>query len=136
MQRVTDCKNQKYNIKVKTKKHDVDIPYGEYFEKKIDKMFHDRDVEIKTERNIWMNTGNIAIEVKQYGRPSGLSITKANYWIHLLADGKKIKGGFIFPVDELKQKVKEMIKSGDAVMKPGGDYMASLNVLMPINKLL
>lgn len=135
MSLVTDWKNEHYDIKIETRKKEVDLPYGQHFEKKIDKMFHDRNAEVKTERGKWMNSGNIAVEIRRFTRPSGLSTTTSDYWIHLLADGKDLKGGFIFTVPYLKKRVKEMVANGDAKIKPGGDYMASSLVLMPMHKI-
>ena len=117
-------------------KFDIDLDYGQKFEKHLEEVFKDgKRVEVKTERNIWKTTGNIAIEIKCRGMLSGLSITEADYWIHLLAWNEQIKGGFIFPVNELKQRVKEMVKNGIAQIKYGGDDNASTMVLLPIKEL-
>ena len=117
-------------------KFDIDLEYGKKFEKHLEEVFKDgKRVEVKTERNIWKTTGNIAIEVQSRNEDSGLTTTQADYWIHLLADNDKIKGGFIFPVDELKKKVKTMFKEGKAQMKAGGDDYTSRLVLLPIKEL-
>ena len=117
-------------------KFDIDLDYGKKFEKHLEEVFKDgKRVEVKTERNIWKTTGNIAIEVQSRNEDSGLTTTQADYWIHLLADNDKIKGGFIFPVDELKKKVKTMFKEGKAQMKDGGDDYTSRLVLLPIKEL-
>ena len=120
----------------KRDKFDIDLEYGQKFEKHLDKVFKDgRRVEVKTERDIWKSTGNIAIEIRCRGVLSGLSITEAEYWIHLLADGDIIKGGFIIPVKELKLRVKEMVENNIAKIVMGGDDNASQLVLIPIEKL-
>ena len=117
-------------------KFDIDLDYGQKFEKHLEEVFKDgKRVEVKTERNIWKTTGNIAIEIKCRGMLSGLSITEADYWIHLLAWNEQIKGGFIFPVNELKKRVKDMVKNGTAQIKHGGDDNASTMVLLPIKEL-
>ena len=117
-------------------KFDIDLDYGQKFEKHLEEVFKDgKRVEVKTERNIWKTTGNIAIEIKCRGMLSGLSITEADNWIHLLAWNEQIKGGFIFPVNELNQRVKEMVKNGIAQIKYGGDDNASTMVLLPIKEL-
>ena len=51
-------------------------------------------IEVKTERDIWKTTGNIAIEIRCDGKPSGLSTTESTVWIHLLAYKGVIEGGF------------------------------------------
>tara|TARA_A100001515_G_scaffold27140_2_gene20789 strand:+ start:840 stop:1235 length:396 start_codon:yes stop_codon:yes gene_type:complete len=120
----------------KRDKFDIDLEYGQKFEKHLDKVFKDgRRVEVKTERDIWKSTGNIGIEIRCRGVLSGLSITEAEYWIHLLADGDIIKGGFIIPVKELKLRVKEMVENNIAKIVMGGDDNASQLVLIPIEKL-
>jgi len=92
-------------------------------------------VEVKTERDIWVTTGNIAIEIRCNGKPSGLSTTESNVWIHLLAHNNVIKGGFLFKVDELKAKIKKLHESEDLKLVMGGDNNASQMALLPIKEL-
>ena len=74
--------------------------------------------EVKTERDIWKNSGNIAIEIRcgskefKKGKDSGLSSTESEVWIHLLSHNGVIKGGFIFYVDQLKALIKKRQKVG------------------------
>ena len=42
--------------------------------------------EVKTERDWWHRTDNIAIEIACNGKPSGVMATKSEQWIHILAD--------------------------------------------------
>ena len=44
------------------KKFDLDLTYGEIREEKIAEMLTNKKVEVKSERDIWQNTGNICIE--------------------------------------------------------------------------
>ena len=126
---VTNYKRDKFDIS-------VDLEYGNKFEHHLDEVFKEgRRVEVKTERGIWKTTGNISIEIRCREILSGLSITEAEYWIHLLADGDIIKGGFIIPVKELKVRVKEMVNNKTAEIVMGGDDNASQLVLVPIEKL-
>ena len=92
-------------------------------------------IEIKTERDIWEKTGNIAIEIRCKGKPSGLSTTESSVWIHLLSVNSIIKGGFIFKVDELKGKIKKLHESGNLKMVMGGDDNLSQMALLPIKDL-
>ena len=62
-------------------------------------------VEVKTERDIWKTTGNIAIEMKCRGKKSGISVTESETWIHLLSYKNVIEKGLIFKTDTLKEKV-------------------------------
>ncbi len=115
---------------------DIDLDFGHIGEDEVIKIFEQGSkLEVKTERNWWKKTGNIAVEVECNGKPSCLSTTDADYWIHLLYDDKKIVGGFIMTVDYLRERIKELVTSGDAVVKMGGDNNASKMVLVPISKV-
>ena len=92
-------------------------------------------MEIKTERDIWKTTGNIAIEIRYKGQPSGISTTKSSVWIHLLSYKGVIEGGFIKKVDQLRGKIKKLQKSGNLKMVMGGDFNKRQMVLLPIKDL-
>ena len=115
---------------------DLDLDFGKVGEKYIEQVFEgDGRIEVKTERDIWATTGNIAIEVRCRGKLSGISTTDARTWIQLLSLKDTIKGGFIMPVKQLKARIKELHESGDARLVMGGDDDASQMVLLPIKKL-
>ena len=44
------------------KKFDLDLEYGSIREEKVAEMLTDKKIEVKSERGMWMKTGNIAIE--------------------------------------------------------------------------
>ena len=117
-------------------KFDLDLDFGKVGEKYIEQVFEgDGRIEVKTERDIWATTGNIAIEVRCRGKLSGISTTDARTWIQLFSLKDDIKGGFIMPVKKLKTRIKELHESGDARLVMGGDDDASQMVLIPINKV-
>ena len=117
-------------------KFDLDLDFGKVGEKYIEQVFEgDGRIEVKTERDIWATTGNIAIEVRCRGKLSGISITDARTWIHLLSVDNVIKGGFIMPVKQLKARIKELHSNDEARLVIGGDDSESQMVLIPINKL-
>ena len=117
-------------------KFDLDLDFGKVGEKYIEQVFEgDGRIEVKTERDIWATTGNIAIEVRCRGKLSGISITDARTWIQLLSIDNTIKGGFIIPVKQLKARIKELHESGEARLVMGGADDASQMVLIPMNKL-
>ena len=58
---------------------DVDFKYGSIREKRLAEILENCTVEVKTERNQWSNTGNIAIEYEYKNRHSGIAVTKADY---------------------------------------------------------
>ena len=115
---------------------DLDLEFGKMGEEFTQQVFEGNSkVEVKTERDIWVNTGNVAIEIRCNGKPSGLSTTESTVWVHLLAHKGVIKGGFIFKVDELKAKIKKLHESNNLKMVMGGDDNLSQMALLPIKEL-
>ena len=115
---------------------DLDLEFGKLGEEFVrDMQLGNRKIEVKTERDIWKTTGNIAIELRYKGNPSGLSTTDSNVWVHLLSYKGVIEGGFMFKVDLLKEKIKKLHKSGDLKMVMGGDDNMSQMALLPIKEL-
>ena len=115
---------------------DIDLDFGKKGEDWVIQLFEGNEkIEVKTERGLWKETGNIAIEVKYKGKPSGLSTTEANMWIHLLEDNREIVGGFIIPVKTLKKRIKELYEAKEVSIVKGGDGNESLIALLPISKV-
>ena len=124
------------NLFNKDNKFDIDLAYGEIKEKELYRILKKEKIEVKAEREKWKKTGNIAIEIRgRDGRLSGISITEATTWIHLLSINGSIEGGFIFKVSDLKERIKQLHESGDAKLTKGGDDNATQMVLLPISKL-
>jgi hypothetical protein len=118
------------------KKFDLDLKFGQLGEDFVrDMQGGNTKIEVKTERDIWKNTGNIAIEIRYNGKPSGISTTESQLWIHLLNYKGKVEGGFIFDVIDLKNKVRKLLKEKKAKIVMGGDFDASQMVLLPIKEL-
>ena len=118
------------------KKFDLDLKFGHFGEDFVrDMQKGNTKIEVKTERDIWKSTGNIAIEIRCNGVPIGLSTTVSEVWVHLLCYGGKIVGGFIFNVVDLKEKVSRLYKEGKARIVMGGDFDGSQMVLLPIKEL-
>ena len=115
---------------------DLDLEFGKLGEDFVrDMQVGNKKIEVKTERDIWKTTGNIAIELRYRGNPSGLSTTESSVWVHLLSHNGVIEGGFMFKVDLLKEKIKKLHKSGDLKMVMGGDDNLSQMALLPIKNL-
>ena len=115
---------------------DLDLEFGKLGEEFVkDMQLGNKKIEVKTERDIWKTTGNIAIELRYKGNPSGLSTTESSVWVHLLSYNGVIEGGFLFQVDLLKEKIKKLHKSGDLKMVMGGDGNMSQMALLPIKEL-
>ena len=88
---------------------DLDLKFGQAHERKIAKLFgiKEEQIEVKTERDWWAKTGNLCIEVERRGKPTGISITKAKIWIHVLSKGNKQMLRLVFDVPVLKKIVKK-----------------------------
>ena len=118
------------------KKFDLDLKFGQLGEEFVRDMQQGNTmIEVKTERDIWKSTGNICIEIRCNGKPSGISTTGSSVWIHLLSYKDRIVGGFIFNVTDLKDQIKTLVKEKKAKIVMGGDFDASQIVLLPISKL-
>ena len=116
---------------------DIDLEFGQIYEKSLALILQDKKIEVKTERNKWKDTGNIAIELYNHNKkaPSGLSVTKASYWATILVDDYKIHGIHILPVKRLKERVKDIVRNGGGRIVMGGDFKASEMALIPIEEI-
>jgi hypothetical protein len=116
---------------------DVDLDFGKVYEEKIRELFEgEGSIEVKTERDIWADTGNMAIEVRSRGKPSGISTTDAVWWIHVFTIDNDLKFMLTFKVDKLRKAVKYMYLNELANMVKGGDDNTSDIVLAPISTLI
>ena len=122
----------KYN---KDNKFDVDLEFGEKFEKSFAKILSIGKVEVKTERDIWKKTGNIAIELASRGKLSGLNTTKAEWWAQVLTIDGEIEGVLMFPIEKLKKIVKRSVFKGEGRMIMGGDNDTSEIALIPLKEI-
>ena len=115
---------------------DLDLKFGKLGEDFVkDIQEGNNKIEVKTERDIWKTTGNIAIELRYKGSPSGLSTTESNLWVHLLSHNGVIEGGFMFKVTQLKDKIKKLHNEGNLKIVMGGDDNLSQMALLPIKEL-
>ena len=117
-------------------KFDHDLEFGRLGEDFVKNFQSENNkIEVKTERDIWKTTGNIAIEIRCRGKKSGISVTEAQTWIHLLSYKNKIEGGFVFQTKYLKDKIVEMHQNKTIKLVMGGDDNMSQMVLIPIKEL-
>lgn len=114
------------------KRFDIDLEYGQVFEKQVADMLQHSKIEVKTERDKWSATRNIVIEFESRGKPSGIATTQADYWFHNLARGNDIISTIVFPVSVLRQYIQDR--------KPrivrGGDDMTSKLYLINLKDLV
>ena len=136
MEEVVDRVRKKWK-KDYTSNWDIDLKFGEDFEYSLANTLTLGKVEVKTERDKWKETGNIAIEIYNHNKKakSGLSVTKANYWATILVDNYKIHSIHILPVTHLKERVKDIVRNGGGKIIMGGDFKCSEIALIPIKEI-
>ncbi len=116
---------------------DADLDFGKISEQEVVDMFEsDGRIEVKTERDTWMRTGNIAFEIRYKGNPSGISTTKATWWIQALNYNNQNIMMLTFKISLLRVILKRMVKEKIAEIKKGGDNNNSTIILTPIYKLM
>ena len=121
--------------KNKDNKFDLDLEFGEIFETKLANILTSKKIEVKTERDIWKSTGNIAVELRSRGKPSGIQTTESDYWCHMLTENSIVKGVVILPTEEMKKRVKEIRAEGHGRLERGGDNNTSVMFLLPLKEL-
>ena len=114
------------------KKFDIDLQYGTIREDKIADLFTNKKIEVKSEKDIWQTTGNIAIEYQSYNKPSGIKATESDYWFHNLCIGDDEYCTLVFKTDVLR-KIVEQLDTFKSVS--GGDHNASRMFLVNLQKL-
>lgn len=119
-------------LKKDRKKFDLDLKYGQVKEKIVADMLQDKKIEVKSERGMWLQTGNIAIEYESYGKPSGINATTSDYWFHNLCIKDEVYATLVFKTDTLR-KIVEQTENKKTVS--GGDHNASKMYLMNIQNL-
>ena len=121
------------NFKVNhDKRFDLDLSYGQVFEKKVADILGNSKIEVKTEKDKWKATGNIVIEYESRGKPSGIVTTESDYWIHNLAIGDNIVCSLLIPVDKLRR----YIDKNKPRSVRGGDDMTSKLYLIKLTDLV
>ena len=115
---------------------DLDLKFGEKYEDCLADILNKGKVEVKTERDIWVDTGNIVVEIRYKSKPSGLSVTQADYWAHIMTKDSVIKFILLFPVETLKKRVKYLLKNKKAKIVMGGDDNQSALILIPLKHIV
>ena len=114
------------------KKFDLDLQYGKVREQRVADMLQDKKIEVKSERDMWVRTGNIAIEYESYGKPSGIAATQSDYWFHNLCIGDETFATLVFDVPSLKRIIDNLDHKRSV---SGGDNGASRMYLLSLQKL-
>ena len=116
-------------------KFDLDLSFGQIYELELlNALLGNITIEVKTERDIWVHTGNICIEYESRGKKSGISITKAKFWFHCLTNSDDgLRMAFVFEVERLKEWIR--INYSSLKQTRGGDDNTSKIILIPIKDL-
>ena len=114
------------------KKFDIDLEYGRVREQMVADMLQDKKIEVKSERDVWQKTGNIAIEYECYGKPSGINATESDYWFHNLCIGEDTFATIVFDTKSLKRIIDNLDYKRSV---SGGDNNASRMYLLNLQKL-
>ena len=114
------------------KKFDIDLAYGKVREQRVADMLQDKKIEVKSERDMWVRTGNIAIEYESYGKPSGIAATESDYWFHNLCIGDETFATLVFDVPSLKRIIDNLDHKRTV---SGGDNGAARMYLLSLQKL-
>ena len=114
------------------KKFDIDLEYGQVREQLVADMLQNKKIEVKSERDMWQRTGNIAIEYQSYGKPSGIDATESDYWFHNLCVGDETFCTLVFDTKSLKKIINNLDYKRSV---SGGDNNASRMYLLNIQKL-
>ena len=114
------------------KKFDLDLEYGKVREQMVADMLQDKKIEVKSERDVWQKTGNIAIEYECYGKPSGINATESDYWFHNLCIGDETFATIVFDTNSLKRIIANLDSKRSV---SGGDNNAARMYLLNLQKL-
>ena len=96
-------------------KFDIQLSQALIHERRLGEIFSTskiEKIELKSETYQWEKTGNICIEYAQRGKPSGIAITEADFWVHELLREDKTLVYLMFPIDRLRNLAREAFKAG------------------------
>lgn len=107
-------------------KWDIDLAYGNLKEAELVKLMSGDKLEVKADKRAH-ETGNVAVEFECYGKPSGISVSKASHYAFVC---KHIQ--LIIETERLK----ELLTSKKFYQVFGGDNNASHMYLVPLRELI
>lgn len=117
---------------------DISLEFGEFHENRVRQLFEAEGgtIEVKADK-AWHTTGNVAIEYRFRGRPSGLSTTEAKWWCTVLTNKNNPKESdmiVLWSVSKLKAHLKNIQHK---IRKVNAGYRrASKVLLVPVRDFL
>lgn len=108
---------------------DIDLRHGEAREEALVHTLLGSRVEAKSDGKCRMS-GNLFIEYRYRGNPSGIATTTAERWAIEYDDNAWL----IIPTERLKQAARRALKEERTVV--GGDHNLTMGVLVPIRWLV
>jgi hypothetical protein len=97
------------------RKFDLQLDQALIDERRLAEIFEHADIhktELKSESYQWEQTGNICIEYRQDGHPSGIAATEAGVWVHELKRDGETLCYLMFPIERLKELARDAYKAG------------------------
>ena len=106
-------------------------------ESKLRDVLSDAKIELKTERNLWHDSGNIVIEYESHDKPSGIAATQADYWTHELCTKKgKTLAYLMFPMPILRRICNDLMDDEvENHWRRGGEGKNMEMILLELNKI-
>jgi hypothetical protein len=117
-------------IKLARAGFDIDLRDGEAKEDAFKTILNGTTVEVKSDKKC-RTTGNLFVEYRQQGRPSGIAVTTADYWAFEYDDDCWL----LLPTKKLKAIARMVSIHHRNNRVKGGDYNEYDGVLIPINWL-
>jgi hypothetical protein len=120
------------------KKFDIQLSDALLAEKRLGEIFLSakiEKIELKTETWQWEQTGNICVEYRWNGQPSGIASTQADYWVHELRRDGETLCYMMFPIKRMKQLAKHFYQI-DSRRTKSGDGGKSDVILIPLSEVL
>ena len=109
---------------------DFDLKFGQEKENELLQIFKGEAVECKTDK-LCQRTGNVFVEFEDAGKPSGISITKANFYAFCLFKPERNRQIWVLiPTQILKKLMKKY------PIKNGGDNWEARGHIIPKEDLL
>lgn len=110
---------------------DIDLAYGTSREDAFRHVLNGATVEVKSDREC-RRTGNLFIEYRQKGRPSGIAVTTADYWAFEYDDDCWL----VVPIERLRSVARDVYRSRPDLRRKGGDFDLYDGVVVPIHMLM